>query len=585
MWAVWYTGDKREGPQNYVVLTTSGDGGKTWSGPRLVIDPPGFVRAFDASLWLDPKGRLWVFWAQAAGHWDGRGGVWASYTTQADQENPTWSEPHRISDGVLMNKPIVTKAGQWLLPVAFWMTPPTLPLINERDKLNLAPDELKSLLHDFGDRKGMSVVTSPDNGKTFHVVGSARFPDKEIATEHMVVERRDGSLWMLARTPKGIASSVSTDRGKTWSAPEPSGIPHPATRFYTGRLRSGNLLLVRNDPPNGKSRSHLTAFLSKDDGKTWTDGLLLDPRPNVSYPDAVEMPDGTIHVIYDRDRFTEREILLASFRESDVATKTAATRTIVNRAGILSPMPSLPEAPDLKNGWTALLNGKDITGWKPRTSGSKWFTTTDVYWDEATNPTRLVANPSPGATIVNGDDGRTKDLLTDQKFGDAEIYLEFLIPQKSNSGLYVQGLYEIQILDSFGVKTLGVHDGGAIYERWIDNEGVGGSVPLKNASRRPGEWQSFHLWFRAPRFDASGKKTEDARFLRVEHNGVVIHENVSAEGPTRASMEFPEAAANPLMIQGDHGPVALRNIYIRPLSNHFGSVPNPFFQINHAARQ
>ena len=55
LWAVWYSGDKREGPQNYVVLTTSGDGGKSWSGPRLVIDPPGFVRAFDACLWLDQK--------------------------------------------------------------------------------------------------------------------------------------------------------------------------------------------------------------------------------------------------------------------------------------------------------------------------------------------------------------------------------------------------------------------------------------------------------------------------------------------------------------------------------------------------
>ena len=136
-----------------------------------------------------------------------------------------------------MNKPIVTRAGQWLLPVAFWMTPPTLPLINERDKLNLSPDELKSLLHYAGDRKGMSVVTSTDDGKTFHVIGTAHFPEGEIATEHMVVDQRDGGLWMLARTPKGIASSVSTDRGKTsGSAPEASGIPHPATRFYIGRL-------------------------------------------------------------------------------------------------------------------------------------------------------------------------------------------------------------------------------------------------------------------------------------------------------------------------------------------------------------
>ena len=80
LWAVWYSGDTREGPQNYVVLSTSADDGKTWSGPRLVIDPEGFVRAFDAGLWHDPNGRMWIFWAQAAGHWDGRAGVWASLT-------------------------------------------------------------------------------------------------------------------------------------------------------------------------------------------------------------------------------------------------------------------------------------------------------------------------------------------------------------------------------------------------------------------------------------------------------------------------------------------------------------------------
>ena len=146
-----------------------------------------------------------------------------------------------------------------------------------------------------------------------------------------------------------------------------------------------------------------------------------------------------------------------------------------------------------------------------------------------------------------------------------ELYLEFRIPAKSNSGVYMHGLYEVQILDSYGVERPGVHDCGAIYERWIDGKGVGGTAPLQNASRPPGEWQSFHIWFRAPGFDASGKKTEDARFVRVEHNGVVIHHDVTAPGPTRASLEIPEAPLNPLMIQGDHGPVGLRNIYVRPL--------------------
>ena len=168
--------------------------------------------------------------------------------------------------------------------------------------------------------------------------------------------------------------------------------------------------------------------------------------------------------------------------------------------------------------------------------------------------------------LVNGLDGRTEDLVTADVFGDFELYLEFLVTAKSNSGIYLHGLYEIQILDNYGwLTTPGVHDNAAIYEQWIDNKGVGGSPPAKNVSLPPGEWQSFHVWFRAPRFDGSGKKIEDARILRFDHNGVTVQHNVPLPGPTRASLDIPEAARNPLMIQGDHGPIALRNIAIRML--------------------
>lgn len=234
---------------------------------------------------------------------------------------------------------------------------------------------------------------------------------------------------------------------------------------------------------------------------------------------------------------------------------------------LVAEFPRLAEAPDFKSGgWTTLLNGMDLAGWsgrdgKPHT----WFTTQTVQWSKEKDAKRLTATPGPGQVIVNGAEGRTVDLLSTREFGDTEMYLEFMIPPKSNSGLYVHGLYEVQILDSFGVAALGVHDCGAIYERWINGKGVGGSIPIRNASRAPGEWQSFLIRFRAPRFDASGRKTENGKFVRVEHNGVVIHENVEVEGATRASMDFPEAANRPLMIQGDHGPVALRNIYVKPL--------------------
>lgn len=220
----------------------------------------------------------------------------------------------------------------------------------------------------------------------------------------------------------------------------------------------------------------------------------------------------------------------------------------------------------MKEGWTALLNGRDLAGWHAEDSKPlAWFAARDVRWNAPSEPALLSAVPLPGGTIVNGTAGRTANLVSDARFGDLELYLEYLLPKGSNSGVYLQGLYEMQIKDSYGVENLTVHDCGAIYERWIDGKGVGGTAPLRNASRPAGEWQSFDIRFRAPRFDASGRKIENARFLRVVHNGVLIQDNAEAPGPTRASMKIPEAAANPLMLQGDHGSVAFRNMYIRPL--------------------
>lgn len=223
----------------------------------------------------------------------------------------------------------------------------------------------------------------------------------------------------------------------------------------------------------------------------------------------------------------------------------------------------------LEEGWTPLLNGADLSGWHGQGSGeNQWLTTTAILWERLLGPTRLSAIPgrAPGGTILNGPNGRTVNLLTDQKFGDVELYLEYMISKGSNSGVYLQGLYEVQVFDSWGsTEPMTTSDGGAIYHRWIDNQGVGGSPPSRNASRRPGEWQSFYIWFRAPRFDANGKKTENAKFIRVVHNGLSIQSDVEVDGPTRAAMEIPEAATNPIMLQGDHGPVAYRNIYWRPL--------------------
>jgi hypothetical protein len=171
--------------------------------------------------------------------------------------------------------------------------------------------------------------------------------------------------------------------------------------------------------------------------------------------------------------------------------------------------------------------------------------------------------------MLNGDDGRTTDLRTDLEHGSCELHVEFCVARTSNSGVYLMGQYEIQILDSWGTPEaeLSVKSCGALYPRWIAETQTAyeGAAPRVNASRPPGEWQSFDVVFHAPRFDASGRKVANARFERVTHNGVVIHEGYEYSGPSRGAWNDQDIARGPLRLQGDHGPVALRNLRLRSL--------------------
>jgi hypothetical protein len=155
----------------------------------------------------------------------------------------------------------------------------------------------------------------------------------------MIVEREDGTLWMLVRTTYGLGESTSSDRGKAWTPLSPSPIQHPTARFFIRRLGSGRLLLVKHGPIYKRTeRQELCAFLSEDDGLSWYGGLLLDERPGVSYPDGIQAPDGSISIIYDYSRTGDREILMAKFTERNVAkgqpiSDTVELRMLVNKAG------------------------------------------------------------------------------------------------------------------------------------------------------------------------------------------------------------------------------------------------------------
>jgi len=222
---------------------------------------------------------------------------------------------------------------------------------------------------------------------------------------------------------------------------------------------------------------------------------------------------------------------------------------------------------------SVILTGGNFSQWRGNTG--QWEIVGDTFIKPDNE--KLLGSKTGTGVIVNGPTGRTSNLFSKGEFGDVKVHIEFIVPEGSNSGVYFNGRYEIQVLDSWGVKKLKHGDCGGIYQRWDNNrnpKGYEGRPPRVNASRKPGQWQSFDVVFRAPRFDKKGRKVANARFEKVIHNGIVIHADVELSGPTRASAYNDEQPAGPLMLQGDHGPVAYRNIRTESAGM------NPFFAMD-----
>lgn len=160
---------------------------------------------------------------------------------------------------------------------------------------------------------------------------------------------------------------------------------------------------------------------------------------------------------------------------------------------------------------------------------------------------------------------------TKQEFGSCQLYVEFATPERvtgsgqgrGNSGVFVHGMYEIQVLDSYDNPTYPDGQCGALYGR---------AVPLVNACRPPGQWQSYNIIYHRPLFDAEGNVTRKARFT-VFHNDVLIHDNVELEGgtgwvgPHAVTDYVPHGDKGPLMLQDHSNPVRFRNIWIRELKD------------------
>ena len=206
-----------------------------------------------------------------------------------------------------------------------------------------------------------------------------------------------------------------------------------------------------------------------------------------------------------------------------------------------------------------LFNGQNLDEWATNAGSgkaNKWVVGKAKV--SANDPKQLEAVAGTGEMInVTPEHGASQDIYSKAKFGDCRIELEVMVPQESNSGIYVMGEYEIQVLDSFGREKMGNGDMGAIY---------GGFAPPVNASKKPGEWQQYVIEWRAPKFDAGGKKVKNAEFVSIELNGKLLHKNLVMPGLTPGGVTGKEAPDGPLMFQGNHGPVAYRNIVVTPLA-------------------
>ena len=304
-WACLYSGGEREPrPENYVLITTSEDGIQ-WSDPEIILEGDATTRIYDPTLWIDPIGRLWLI-ANHSSIEKQEFYVEVRIATNPDAANPNWGWPMKIDLGVAfafrMNKLIVTSTGEWMLPVT-WS--------------NRAPKK-KWFTRPAKQGVGISI----DQGKTWTLHGKVKVRGTGWALESMLIERDKtknpnlNRFWMLVRAGKGWLYESHSEDGRKWSRSKKSNISGPGSRFFIGRLQSGRMLLINN--MTNYDRTGMYVALSEDEGLTFPYRLVIDPRANVSYPDAIQTADGVIHIVYDRERYGPGEVNYIQLSEEEI---------------------------------------------------------------------------------------------------------------------------------------------------------------------------------------------------------------------------------------------------------------------------
>lgn len=302
LWATWVAGGDREPHiDSYGVLACSDDGGRTWQDPMFIIDHPDTRRVRIAELvpWLDEQGRLWINWTQAPGECYLKENVymttWSACVEYPDAPVPRFGKPVFRFSGGSNSKPVRLKNGDWLFLAENVLYP------HESCVYSSANPEKVPVL------RGTAHSTTP----------------YKYAQTAQLLERQDGSLWQLSRIERGyfggMEESVSYDGGRRWTDFQtmlPAPLQGPGSRFHLSRLKSGAVLLINH--LSRARRERLAAWLSDDDGKTWSEPWMIDERNEVAYPDACQDAEGRIHMIYEYDRRGDSEILYFTMTEEEI---------------------------------------------------------------------------------------------------------------------------------------------------------------------------------------------------------------------------------------------------------------------------
>lgn len=300
LWLSVTSGGVGEDINNYAALKKSTDGGLTWSEFVLVADPDAPVRTSEPFVWCDPQGRLYFWWSQmfmvpSKGNSDGRMGVFMMWS---DDYGKTWTKPERKMHGFSNQNPIILSNGNMAMPVNIWNNNSNHP-------------ELDAL-------KKPALYISSDRGETWTLAGAATQCSDSWFWENSIMEKKDGTLEMYYRTVSaGVEKTVSEDGGKSWSAGTSAGISKTSARTATVKLKNGNWVIVSHDDEyaNG-ARSHMTVWLSEDEGETMPYKIQIDTVG--WYPAIYEGNDGFLYIVYDRGREGGGCAMFAKLTEADI---------------------------------------------------------------------------------------------------------------------------------------------------------------------------------------------------------------------------------------------------------------------------